>query len=484
MHKNFIVFSLVLWIIIGALFKFDVNSGFSSFQTNFTDIKDMAINNTMSTNQEKIIGTKEMNISKAIIMGNNFSFPLQYRVIGGIPIAEGDIIVDNSSRDPFEAAGDRFIYNNKWNGGEIPYKIDNSVPEDKIQIVMDAIAYWQEKTPIKFTKVDTSNEFNYPDYVLFIYDPKGNDGVACASNVGRQTEGGQQHIWIYPPCEVGNIIHELGHTVGLWHEQQRPDRNEWVRINEQNIIPGLEYNLAQENCNIDRTICDYPRNIGSYDYCSIMHYNRYAFSIQRGLPTIVPLKPVVGCKDIGQRDHLSQGDIGAVYELYPELNGSGTTPGGNRPNNYLQYQDAFFSMKYPNGGEVSGPFRTTLGQYSVYFDNIGVPFNDPIGVTIDILPNQSTLQDFVDHEKPKWQEILGVGGSIINEKAVTIDGVNGIGVTYTYQDDGTNFIPTIYLLDEGKVYTISYDMKQIDFNKYKPVLEYMIDSFRFSRNTT
>ena len=63
---------------------------------------------------------------------------------------------------------------------------------------------------------------------------------SCASRVGR---GGDkmQKLTIGSPalrCKVGNIIHELGHAVGFFHEHSRPDRNKYVRVLKKNILPG------------------------------------------------------------------------------------------------------------------------------------------------------------------------------------------------------------------------------------------------------
>ena len=62
------------------------------------------------------------------------------------------------------------------------------------------------------------------------------------------------------------------HTIGFWHEHTRPDRDEYVRIN--------EWNIDTEKAGIHnwnkRKRWEANINGGEYDYCSIMHYSLYA----------------------------------------------------------------------------------------------------------------------------------------------------------------------------------------------------------------
>ena len=50
------------------------------------------------------------------------------------------------------------------------------------------------------------------------------DSNSCTATVGR-AGGGRQNVWRNPRCDVGRVIHELGHPLGLFHTQSRYDRD-------------------------------------------------------------------------------------------------------------------------------------------------------------------------------------------------------------------------------------------------------------------
>ena len=39
-------------------------------------------------------------------------------------------------------------------------------------------------------------------------------------------------------CKHGNIVHEIAHSLGFFHEHSRPDRDEYVHINLDNVEGG------------------------------------------------------------------------------------------------------------------------------------------------------------------------------------------------------------------------------------------------------
>lgn len=143
-----------------------------------------------------------------------------------------------------------------------------------MQTIKTAIAAYHKNTCIKFVpRKDTDK-----DYVSIQASPSG-----CWSSVGRT--GGQQIVNLQSPgclVKVGTAIHELMHAVGFLHEQNRPERDEFVAIQYENVQKGAEVNFAKAKGGTSNGF-----GVG-YDYGSIMHYSMNAFS-SNGQATIVPL---------------------------------------------------------------------------------------------------------------------------------------------------------------------------------------------------
>jgi hypothetical protein len=77
-------------------------------------------------------------------------------------------------------------------------------------------------------------------------------------------------------------VHELLHALGFFHQQSASNRDEFVKILWQNIKSGTEHNFNKYTANV---VTDYGVE---YDYSSVMHYSRKAFS-RNNMDTIEPL---------------------------------------------------------------------------------------------------------------------------------------------------------------------------------------------------
>jgi Astacin (Peptidase family M12A) len=188
-----------------------------------------------------------------------------------------------------------------WPRRTVPFEIEPGFPNP--QRVLVAIQHWNEHSSIRF--VPRSGEV---DHVLVARLP----GKAL-SDVGRR--GGQQKVQLGDGTPAGNIIHELGHVVGLWHEHCRNDRDEWVHIDFDNIAEDDHPDFEQNSVSGVPT----PMTDRSYyDYGSIMHYGPKACALYEELPVITPKKEVPAGVEMGQRVALSAGDLAAVEEMYTD----------------------------------------------------------------------------------------------------------------------------------------------------------------------
>jgi len=203
---------------------------------------------------------------------------------------------------------------NGWPGGRVFYDIDdgafpgNSVVRTRI---LAAIAEWNSRTVVRIVPRDPANGFQH--FVTFT-GPIGTMGAG----EGRAALGFQpfapQLIRLGSNVSQRTIEHEIGHTVGLFHEQSRTDRDNFVRVNTGNIQAGREGNF--DTYGISGAV---GLDFGPYDISSLMHYGSFTFAANGRIPTLVRSgcsfrSRTAPCTFGGGRD-LSTGDVAGVTRL-------------------------------------------------------------------------------------------------------------------------------------------------------------------------
>ncbi|SDT83175.1 astacin [Streptomyces sp. TLI_053] len=241
----------------------------------------------------------------AVEGGADFEEPLAGQVVialtgDDLPVVEDAFDVDPSERPRSLGRKDKKF---RWKKATVPYVVNSKLGKDQKADVKAAIDHWQQNTPVKFVVRTAANARSYPDYVEF--QPSKDGG--CNSEVGRV--GGRQTVNIVDDasCDAVELVHEIGHAVGLYHEQERPDRDTYVKVSFENIEPADKHNFQIQKG---------ESTFGTaYDYASIMHYGPKSYS-KNGKDTITPKQKLPAGVVLGEATELSAGDIAAVKAMY------------------------------------------------------------------------------------------------------------------------------------------------------------------------
>lgn len=145
--------------------------------------------------------------------------------------------------------------------------------------------------------------------------------AGCYSYVGMVPSFRSQQLQLNDPAclSIGTAIHEIGHALGMAHEQSRPDREGYVKVDLSNIDPVHYHDFKIQ----DGAYTGHP-----YDFLSVMHYDAFAFAVDHSRPT---LKRVDGSHEhMGNRVGLSKSDVEQVAAMYLEQdkNCAGSTQSG------------------------------------------------------------------------------------------------------------------------------------------------------------
>ncbi|XP_006816822.1 protein SpAN-like [Saccoglossus kowalevskii] len=266
----------------------------------------------------------------------------------------------------------------RWEDAIVPYRIEPESQGDTA-VILSAIAHWESKTCIRFPQYDPAKHTSFISFTK-------QDG--CWSYVGHVFTGAQE-ISIGNGCAyMGIVAHEIGHAIGFFHEQSRPDRDNYVIINEDNIKDGYEINFKKYDTGTINT------HQVPYDVGSLMHYGAKFFS-KNGLNTIDAVNPADQSK-MGQRDGLSAADILLANIMYSCSGVSGdphmkTFDG--RPYTfqgvcwYTLFKDCFshkpdfeITVKFePRGDSTTDHFRTRAVAFNV---SVGMEYANVNGLDV------------------------------------------------------------------------------------------------------
>lgn len=179
----------------------------------------------------------------------------------------------------------------------VPYVLDASLTAGARTAFKNAVTQFTSKTCVRL--VPRTTEANYLNV--------SNTAQGCYSYVGNIKKGAQV-LSLGTGCEfTGTAVHQLMHALGFYDEQQRPDRDQYVTINMQNVVSGATSDFSVcTNC----TTLNLP-----YDYTSIMQMGAKAYSAN-GQPTLVAKKAGVTLVDPSAKPGLTALDVKKILALY------------------------------------------------------------------------------------------------------------------------------------------------------------------------
>ncbi|ATC34793.1 RICIN domain-containing protein [Elizabethkingia anophelis] len=159
------------------------------------------------------------------------------------------------------------------------------------------------KTNVKFIQ-----RTNQTEYITFTYSTGNSSPLGWVKN---RVNG----IKIYNTTYPAIIAHEIMHSMGIMHEQCRPDRDQYIIVDTNRAQEGSRHNFNLYN--------DYAGH-GEFDFGSVMMYKSTDFAIDPNLPVMTKLDGSTFGK---QRDGLSAGDYAGINHLYGPVNSTSATNG-------------------------------------------------------------------------------------------------------------------------------------------------------------
>ncbi|XP_043228223.1 astacin-like metalloprotease toxin 2 [Amphibalanus amphitrite] len=230
---------------------------------------------------------------------------------GGPGVTEGDMLGLNTSSGELSATRDP---KRLWPLGAVAYRTEADIGcpySARCAVLLTAMAEYSGRTCVRWQSVEeTDGRGDRSEELLVRYRPDS----GCYASVGYRgftgADSPPQLLVLGDGCfNMGILLHLLGHTLGLWHEHNRPDRDSWMDVNMTNVDPAHVDAFRTFTLNQHRVV-------DRLDYSSVMMFGGHAFSSSGSVTlrphwsnsgTLVPLQ---------NKTQLSEQDVDRVQAMY------------------------------------------------------------------------------------------------------------------------------------------------------------------------
>jgi len=244
-----------------------------------------------------------------------------------------------------------------WPGGIVPYEINADL--GNIVAIKDAIKTIEQQTNVRFVA-----RYLQDDYVRFSKQTLGNANSKTGRKGGRQFLNASLN-------DVGSIMHEICHTLGMLHEHQRDDRDASVIFHADRVTEDMD----------DYEKRDTGTKTEKYDFESLMHYNVGDVSN----PIFESVAGIPSPANIGSKGALTITDKTLLEAIYPAAPVVRRTDGEGGAGAVIQ-ASAISAMGVNNTAVVANAIVNASGKYQLVLwrirDNgVVLRMPDPVGAT-------------------------------------------------------------------------------------------------------
>jgi len=222
---------------------------------------------------------------------------------GNTVVYGGDVVITHDYYGEMMEKGNiSSNFSSRWENSTMPYEFDSGLSFSEIIKIQGGIDDVNNETNLCL--VERTNESSY---IVF-----RNAEDRCYVHYIGDSGQSAQVVNIGNSCGKRAVIHEILHKAGMYHEQTRPDRDQYISVNWVNL-DGQDW--------VNQFTPQGPEtSSGAYDFGSIMHYPQYHqdVTINDNEPAFWVLNPdlIPNGVTIGAGQNMSDGDIFAVNTMY------------------------------------------------------------------------------------------------------------------------------------------------------------------------